>query len=119
MLTKIRGVAFSLLLAFSAVAALPYDAKAQDSSQQQQTKRKVKKRVEPTYPEIAKRMSLTGKVRIQIDISPEGRVTGTKELGGSPVLLGAAEQAVKQWSFEPGPTETSEIVEFDFNGESN
>ncbi len=47
MLTKIRGVAFSLLLSFSAVAALPYDAKAQDSSQQQQTKRKVKKRVEP------------------------------------------------------------------------
>jgi len=100
------------------MAALPHRAVAQDSSQQE-SKRKVKKRVEPVYPELAKRMRLTGKVRVQVVISPEGRVTSTKELGGNPVLLGAAEQAVKEWSFEPGPSETTEVVEFNFAGDSN
>ena len=119
MLTRLRGVGLGLLLCSCTIGAVPHRALAQDSTQQQESKRKVRKRVEPAYPEIAKRMKLTGKVRIQIVVSPEGHVTSTKELGGSPVLLNAAEQAVKQWSFEPAPSETTEVVEFDFSGDSN
>ena len=98
----------ALLLTFSTIAAHPAPRLGAGLPQQQESKRKVKKRVEPAYPEIAKRMRLTGKVRIQVVISPEGRVTSTKELGGNPVLVGAAEQAVKEWSFEPAPSETTE-----------
>jgi TonB family protein len=119
MSTRLRSAGLTLLLCFSTVAALPYNAMAQDSTQQQETKRKIKKRVEPTYPDIAKRLNLTGKVKVQVVISPEGRVTSTKEIGGNPVLLNAAEQAVKGWSFEAGPNETTEIVEFNFTGDSN
>ncbi len=118
MSTRLRIVGLGLLLTFSSIAAIPHRALAQDSSQQE-SKRKVKKRVEPVYPELAKRLRLTGKVRIQVVISPEGRVTSTKELGGNPVLVGAAEQAVKEWSFEPAPSETTDVVEFNFAGDSN
>jgi len=119
MSTRMRGAGLCLLLFFCTIGAVPYRTLAQDSTQQQESKRKVRKRVEPAYPDIAKRMKLTGKVRIQVVINPEGRVTSTKELGGSPVLLNAAEQAVKLWSFEPAPSETTEVVEFNFTGDSN
>ena len=119
MLTRLRGVGLGLLLFFCTIGAVPHRTLAQDSTQQQESKRKVRKRVEPAYPDIAKRMNLTGKVRIQVVINPEGHVTSTKELGGSPVLLNAAEQAVKQWTFEPAPSETTEVVEFNFAGDSN
>jgi TonB family protein len=119
MLTRLRSVGLSLILSLSGVAAIPYYANAQDSSQQQESKRKVKKRVEPVYPDIAKRMNLTGKVKLQVVISPDGRVTSTKELGGNALLVAAAEQAVKGWAFESASTETTEIVEFDFSGGSN
>jgi TonB family protein len=119
MLTRLRSAGLSLLLSFSAVAAIPYHATAQDSTQQQESKRKVKKRVEPVYPDLAKRMNLTGKVKLQLVISADGRVTSTKELGGNAVLVNAAEQAVKGWSFESAPSETIEVVEFNFTGDSN
>jgi len=119
MLSRLRTVGLGVLLLFVGAEAIPSRVLAQDSTQQQETKRKVKKRIEPAYPDIAKRMRLTGKVRLQVVINAEGRVTSTKELGGNPVLVNAAEQAVKGWSFEPGPSETTETVEFDFTGASN
>ena len=122
MLTNLRGLGLSLvlsLLSLLAVSALPHRAVAQDSTQQQESKRKVKKRVEPTYPELAKRLNLSGKVKIQVVISAEGHVTSTKELGGNPVLVNAAEQAVKEWSFESASSDTTEVVEFNFTGDQN
>jgi len=116
MWTALRSVGLGALMILVGAEAMPPRALAQDATQQQDAKRKVKKRVDPTYPDIARRMGLTGKVRIQVVINAEGRVTSTKELGGSPVLVNAAEQAVKEWSFEPGPSETTEIVEFTFTG---
>jgi hypothetical protein len=32
------------------------------------------------------------------------------------MLVGAAIEALKRWRYEPGPKESSEIVEFDFDG---
>ena len=119
MLTRMRGVGLALLICSCTIGAVPHRALAQDSTQQQQSKRKVRKRVDPAYPDIAKRLNLKGKVRIQVVINPEGHVTSTKELGGNPVLLNAAEQAVKQWSFEPAPSETTEVMEFNFTEDSN
>jgi TonB family protein len=60
-------------------------------------------------------MNVTGKVKIEVTISTDGRVTGTKVVGGSPVLVGAALDAIKRWRFEAAPKETSEIIEFSFN----
>lgn len=84
-----------------------------------EAKRKVKVKVSPEYPELARRMNVTGKVKIEVVITPEGRVKSTRVVGGHPLLVQACQDAVKEWKFAPGPQETTQIVEFDFNGASN
>jgi TonB family protein len=78
-------------------------------------KRKVKTRVVPDFPVLAKQMNVTGKVKIEVTISPDGHVTSTKVVGGSPLLVGAALDALKKWRFEAAPKESTEIIEFNFN----
>ena len=65
-------------------------------------KRKVKSRVAPAYPELAKRMSVTGKVKIEVIIAPDGHVKSTRAIGGHPLLVQACQDAVKEWKFLPG-----------------
>jgi TonB family protein len=60
-------------------------------------------------------MNVTGKVKIEVTISPDGHVTSTKVVGGSPLLVGAALDALKKWRFEAAPKESTEIIEFNFN----
>jgi TonB family protein len=76
--------------------------------------RKAKSEVKPVYPELARRMNLTGTVKMQIEISPAGTVTSAKALGGHPVLIDSAADAVRKWRFEPASTATSQVVEFKF-----
>jgi TonB family protein len=82
-------------------------------------KRKVKSKVAPEYPELAKRMGVTGKVKIEVVITPEGRVKSTRVIGGHPLLVQACQDAVKEWKFVPAAQETTQIVEFDFSGATN
>lgn len=82
-------------------------------------KRKVKTRVSPVYPELAKRMNVTGKVKIEVVITPEGHVKSTRVVGGHPLLVQACQDAVKEWKFTLGSEETTQIVEFDFHGVGN
>lgn len=84
-------------------------------SQESPTKRKVSHRVVPEYPALARQMNITGKVKIEVTVAPDGQVKATRSVGGSPLLLDAATKAVKSWKFEAGPKETTEIVEFDFS----
>lgn len=77
-------------------------------------KRKVKTKVLPNTPELARRMSITGKVKIEVVIASDGRVKSSRALGGHPVLVQACQDAVKEWKFEPAPEETTQVVEFDF-----
>jgi len=82
-------------------------------------KRKVKTKVSPTYPELAKRMSVTGKVKIEVIIAPDGHVKSTKAIGGHPLLVQVCQDAVKEWKFLPAPEESMQIVEFEFTGAAN
>jgi TonB family protein len=79
-------------------------------------KRKVKSKTSPTYPELAKRMNVTGKVKIEVVITPDGHVKSTRVVGGHPLLVQSCQDAVKEWKFLPAPEETTQIVEFDFHG---
>jgi len=105
--------AFCLGLMLSGSFALPRGVFAQESAAEG-AKRKVRTRVTPDFPPLAKEMHMNGKVKIEATVSPEGRVTSTKVVGGSPVLVPAAVDAAKQWRFESGPKETTEVLEFDF-----
>lgn len=102
-----------LLAVVAGLAALnPVSAFAQDEG------RKVKSRVTPTYPELAKKMSVSGTVKIEVTIAPSGAVKSTRVIGGHPLLVDAAVDAVKRWKYEAGPDETTQVVEFKFNPQS-
>ena len=76
--------------------------------------RKVKNEVTPVYPELARHMNVHGKVRLEVRVASDGKVKGIHILGGHPLLSAAAQRAVEQWRFEPGPKETTQIVEVNF-----
>lgn len=76
--------------------------------------RKVKSQVQPVIPDIAKHMSLKGTVRLEVEIGADGTVKNTRALGGHPVLIQSAEDAIKKWRYEPGPP-TKTVVEFNFH----
>jgi protein TonB len=107
-------ISLGLALVLGGAATLPPRMSAQNATEES-AKRKVRTRVAPEYPPIARQMHLSGKVKIETTISPEGRVTGTRVIGGSPVLASSAVKAVNAWRFEPGPKETTEIIEFEFD----
>jgi TonB family protein len=79
-------------------------------------KRKVKSKTTPIYPELARRMSVTGKVKIEVIITPDGHVRSTRVLGGHPLLVQVCQDSVKEWKFFPAPEESTQVVEFDFHG---
>jgi len=58
-------------------------------------------KVQPFYPDLARRMNLAGTVHVAIVVDTAGKVISAKAVDGSPVLRGSAELAVKQWRFKP------------------
>jgi TonB family protein len=76
--------------------------------------RKVKSQVAPTYPELARRMSISGVVKIQVKVDKSGVIKETKLIGGHPVLANAALDAIKRWKYEPAAEETTGVVEIHF-----
>jgi len=80
-----------------------------------ESKRKVKSKVAPVYPDLARRMNVTGKVKIEVVISSDGHIKSTRVIGGHPLLTQACQDALKDWRFLPGPDETTQIIEFDFH----
>jgi TonB family protein len=81
------------------------------------SKRKVKYRVNPQYSELARRMNLAGKVKIELVIAADGHVKGAHAVGGHPLLVQSCLDVVKDWKFEPGPEETTQILEFEFRNQ--
>ena len=77
--------------------------------------RKVTSKVTPSYPEVARRMNISGNVRLEVEVAPNGSVKNVKALGGHPLLIDAAINAVKQWKYEAGGESTIQ-VEIKFNG---
>ncbi len=82
---------------------------------QEEITRKIKSKVAPVYPELAKRMNLTGVVKVMITVNSNGQVKNAKLVGGHPVLANAALEAVKKWRFESASQESSGTVEFRFD----
>ena len=71
---------------------------------------RVKTKIEPVYPEQAKKAGITGKVLLEVQTDRRGNVVRTKVLNVQPSfedgfgiwhLYIAAREAVSQWTFEP------------------
>jgi TonB family protein len=80
----------------------------------QESARKVTARTAPSYPDLAKRMHLSGKAKLELVITPAGAVKAAKFAGGNPVFEKSAIEAVKQWRFETASSETKETVLIEF-----
>jgi TonB family protein len=103
-----RTTALAALVAASVGAMSP--VRAQSSEE----KRAVKHLVAPSMPELARKLNLSGTVRVEITIAPDGSVKRTRVVGGHPVLAVEAERAAQRSTFEPGPKETTEVIDFKF-----
>jgi TonB family protein len=77
--------------------------------------RAVKSRVPPAYPEMAKRMKISGSVKLQVTVDAGGSVTEVKALEGNRMLAPAAEDAVRKWKYEAGDGPSTMEVELHFN----
>ena len=89
------------------MAALALPARAADD-------RAVKTRVPPVYPEIAKRLKITGEVKLEALVDAQGKGKSVKTVSGNHVLGAAAEDALRPWRFEPGDGDTVVVVAINF-----
>lgn len=80
----------------------------------QEPSRKVIARTAPNYPELAKKMHLSGKVKVEVVVNPAGAVTSAKMTGGNPVFETSAIEAIKQWKFESAQTTSKTVVVMEF-----
>lgn len=102
--------AFILFLAFS-FCFWPLSARSQQSAAD--NGRKIVRKVEPKYPDIARKMNLTGTVKVMALVTSDGSVKKVEAVGGSPILVVAAQDAVSKWKYAPG-AESQELVEMRF-----
>ena len=58
-------------------------------------------RVEPDYPDAARRAHVQGTVTVDTVVSSDGKVLEASAISGSPQLSNAAVAAVRQWQYKP------------------
>ena len=81
------------------------------------------RRVEPTYPPLARNARIEGSVVLTATISKAGTIENLRVLSGHPLLVSAAIDAVRQWRYrsyilnnEPVEVETQITVNFRLSG---
>lgn len=111
---RMRGF-LVLLLLFSGLMSVGFAQNEGQSSND--SDRKILRKTIPRYPEVAKKMNLSGTVKVLATITPEGKVKTVQPVGGSPVLIQAAEDAIAQWKYAPASGESKEVIELHFSPE--
>ena len=96
------------LLAFGLLAAAPH-------GQAQERPRALVKNAPPVYPELAKQMRVEGSIRLLISILPDGHVSAMHVASGHPMLVPAAEAAVREWRYAAAAATTEAVVSIDFH----
>jgi len=108
---RMRFVVFALLSSAPFICSQP--SLAQDSPSAES--RRIVQRVNPMYPFAAKRINLEGTVKLIAVVAPDGTVKAIESVGGSPILIQAARDAVTKWKYAPAGAESRETVQFHFN----
>lgn len=93
-------------LAFAVIACTALPSCAAD--------RKVQRRVQPVYPELARRMHIGGTVHVTATVAADGSVTEARTVSGNKLLAPAAEDAIRKWKFVPGEGPSTETINIDF-----
>ena len=76
--------------------------------------RKLVSHVVPQYPEYLREHEIGGSVRMNVVVTPNGNVKTVIPVGGNPILLDAAMNAVKLWKYAPSETTDTFEVKLDF-----
>jgi TonB family protein len=76
-------------------------------------------KVPPVYPDLAKRARVSGEVQLSAVIAKDGTVQQLNVVGGPPLLIQAALDAVKQWVYQPtivggSPVEVETTIDINF-----
>jgi len=71
-------------------------------------------KVAPVYPELAKRMHITGTIRVIATVDANGAVLKAESDSGNKMLAPAAIDAVKRWKFAPGEGHSTVTVQVVF-----
>jgi protein TonB len=58
-------------------------------------------KVSPEYPEMARKLRLSGSVELEATVGENGSVSSIKIVSGNPVLTRAASAALLKWKFKP------------------
>jgi protein TonB len=62
---------------------------------------KLLRQIEPVYPPLAKAARIQGTVRFTVIVGKDGAVQRLQLISGHPLLVPAAQEAVKQWVYQP------------------
>ena len=109
---SVRAFGLSVFLSILLCWGFVGFSSGQDSSGA--AERKIVRRIEPRYPELARKMNISGTVKVFAVVTPDGSVKTVESVGGNPLLLQASQEAVKQWKFVPGNAESRVLIEFRF-----
>lgn len=69
----------------------------------------------PVYPETARQFRLSGVVKVQVLIAPDGQIKDVKVIGGHPLLVSAVQDSLKNWKYAPASNETTATLVFNFH----
>lgn len=96
-----------------AIAFVAVPARAQ--SELAAIMRPVVKRVMPAYPVLARQINVRGSVRLEAAVAADGTVKTFTVKGGHPILVDAAEVAIRKWKYAPAAHESTELIEIHFD----
>lgn len=109
-----RSFLGATVIAFLLIA-ITFSTPTLSAQEQPQAKRKITSQVSPVYPELASKMQIAGTVKVEAVVAPNGKVKSTQVIGGSPVLVRAAVDAIEKWKWAPAPQESKELIELNFH----
>jgi len=103
---KPQPLRFTVTFAFKlseeeAAAAKPVTTQEQPVTLDPAIKPVLIDKVAPVYPEEAKKKKIGGVVGIEAVVDEKGHVSGIDMVKGAPLLVKAATEAVKQWTYKP------------------
>ena len=76
--------------------------------------RRVVRTSEPDYPNIVKHAHIGGLVRLNVTVLANGDVAKVDILGGNPIFVASAINAVRKWKYAPAASQTKEEVQISF-----
>jgi TonB family protein len=68
----------------------------------------------PVYPEVLRKMGISGTVRLKVTIAADGSVKDIEILGGGAIFAEAASKAVRQWRYPAGAKDRVAEVSAEF-----